>query len=167
MKIVVIGGTGLMGSKIVAKLDERGYEALAASPITGVNTLTGEGLADALAGASAVIDVSNSPSWEDDAVLAFFETATGNLLGAATAAAVGHHVALSVVGSDRLPERYRMDAFFRQVLADRDDPREVVADEHARYFGSELSERSLVPLGEAILGETRYADWHDRARSTR
>lgn len=247
MKIVVIGGTGLIGSKVVAKLGEQGHEAVAAAPNTGVNTLTGEGLADALAGASVVIDVSNSPSWEDDAVMEFFQTSTRNLLAAAAAAGVGHYVALSVVGTERLPdsgylrakaaqeklienssipyslvhatqffefvpgiadgatedgkvriapvlfqpmagddvaqavcrvalgsplnglvevagpEQYRMDEFFRKVLAARNDPREVVTDEHARYFGSELSERSLVPLGDAILGEIRYDDWHGKA----
>jgi uncharacterized protein YbjT (DUF2867 family) len=248
MKIVVIGGSGLIGSKVVAELGERGHEALAASPNTGVNTITGEGVADALAGASAVIDVSNSPSWEDAAVLEFFETATRNLLAAAATTSVGHYVALSVVGADRLPdsgylrakvaqeklienssmpyslvhatqffefvdgiadgategstvhmppvlfqpiasddvadavcrtavgsplngyvevagpEQYRMDEFFRAALAAADDPRHVVTDEHARYFGAELAERSLVPLGAAILGKKKYADWHGQAR---
>ena len=248
MKIVVIGGTGLIGSKLVTNLGEHGYEAVAAAPNTGVNTLTGEGLADALAGASVVVDVSNSPSWEDAAVLEFFRTSTRNLLSAEAVAGVGHHVALSVVGTERLPdsgylrakvaqekliegaaipyslvhatqffefvagiadgatedgkvrmapvlfqpiagddvaqvvgriavgaplngrvelagpEQYRMDEFFRKVLAESNDAREVVTDEHARYFGTELSERSLVPAGEAILGETRYADWHGQAR---
>jgi uncharacterized protein YbjT (DUF2867 family) len=243
MKIVVIGGSGLIGLKVVTHLDEQGHEAVAASPNTGVNTLTGEGLAEVLAAASVAIDVSNSPSFEDTAVLDFFQTSTRNLLAAEAAAGVGHHVALSVVGTERLPdsgylrgklaqerliedssipfslihatqffefargiadaatvdgvvrmppvlfqpvaaddvarlvcrtavgaplngrvelagpEQYRMDEFFRMVLADRQDPREVVTDEHARYFGTELSERSLVPLGEALLGERRYADW--------
>lgn len=249
MKIVVIGGTGLIGSKVVTQLGEQGYAAVAASPDSGVNTLTGEGLADALTGASVVIDVSNSPSWEDAAVLEFFETSTRNQLAAEATAGVRHHVALSIVGTERLPdsgylrakvaqeqlienssipysiihatqffefvagiadgatedgkvrmppvlfqpvagddvarvvartavgsplngrvelagpEPYRMDEFFRETLADLDDPREVVTDEHARYFGTELTERSLVPLGEAVLGETRYADWHGRART--
>jgi uncharacterized protein YbjT (DUF2867 family) len=249
MKIVVIGGTGLIGSKLVTKLGEHGHEAVAASPDTGVNTLTGEGLAEALAGASVVIDVSNSPSWEDAAVLEFFQTSTRNTLAAEATAGVGHHVALSVVGTERLPdsgylrakvaqeklienssipfslvhatqffefvpgiadgateggtvrmphvlfqpiagddvaqvvartavgaplngrveaagpEQYRMDEFFRTALAARNDPREVVTDEHARYFGTELSERSLVPLGDAILGETRYDEWRGQARS--
>src|SRR6266487_1886868 len=101
MKIVVIGGTGLIGSKLVSKLGEHGHEAVAAAPNTGVNALTGEGLADALAGASVVVDVSNSPSWEDAAVLEFFETSTRNLLAAAAEASVGHYVALSVVGAER------------------------------------------------------------------
>src|ERR1700753_3826012 len=98
MKIVVIGGTGLIGSKLVQKLGEQGHEAVAASPNTGVNTLTGEGLADVLDGASAVVDVSNSPSFEDAAVLEFFQTSTRNLLTAEATAGVRHHLALSVVG---------------------------------------------------------------------
>ena len=102
MKIIVIGGTGLIGSKVVTKLRESGFEAVAASPNSGVNTLTGEGLAEVLTGASVVVDVSNSPSFEDAAVLAFFETSTGNLLAAEAAAGVRHHVALSVVGTERL-----------------------------------------------------------------
>jgi uncharacterized protein YbjT (DUF2867 family) len=247
VKIVVIGGTGLIGSKLVTKLGEHGHEMVAASPNTGVNTLTGEGLADALAGASVVIDVSNSPSFDADAVMKFFETSTRNLLAAEAAAGVTHHVALSVVGTERLPEsgyfrakiaqeqliegssipysivhatqffefvasiadaattdgtvrlapvsfqpiagddvalavgrvatgsplngrvevagpeRFRMDEFFRDALAARHDPREVVTDPHARYFGAELSEGSLVPAGNAILAETRYRDWPGRA----
>jgi len=246
MKIVVVGGTGLIGSKVVRMLGERGHEAVAAAPDTGVNTLTGEGLAEALTGASVVVDVSNSPSWEDSAVLQFFETSTRNLLAAAETAGVGHYVALSIVGAERSPdsgylrakvaqekliekspipysivhatqfyefvagiadgategdevhvapvlfqpiaaedvaaevchvalgaplngwvevagpEQYRMDEFFREVL--RADSRTVVTDEHARYFGSELNERSLVPLGDATLGDIKYADWNGEAR---
>lgn len=113
MKIVVIGGTGLIGSKLVNKLREHGHEAVAAAPNTGVNTLTGEGLAQALKGASVVVDVSNSPSWEDAAVLKFFETSTRNLLKYEAAAGVGHHVALSVVGTDRLSE----SGYFRAKIA--------------------------------------------------
>lgn len=219
MKIVVIGGSGLIGSKLVTRLGEHGHEAVPASPSTGVNTLTGEGLAEAFIGASVVIDVSNSPSWEDAAVLKFFETSTRNLLAAEAAAGVGHHVALSVVGTDRLaesgyfrakiaqeelienssipysivhatqffefvksiaaeatdgdtvrlppalvqpiaaddvaeavgrisvgspgngitevagPEQFRLDELIRQGLAVRNDPRTVVTDPHARYFG--------------------------------
>src|SRR5690242_909303 len=101
MKIVVIGGTGLIGSKLVNKLREQGHEAIAASPATGVNTLTGEGLADALKGAAVVVDVSNAPSWEDAAVMKFFETSTRNILAAEAAAGIRHHVALSVVGTER------------------------------------------------------------------
>jgi uncharacterized protein YbjT (DUF2867 family) len=113
MKIVVIGGTGLIGSKLVNKLREQGHEAIAASPNTGVNTLTGDGLAEVLKGASVVVDVSNSPSWEDDAVLKFFETSTRNLLTNEAAAGVGHHVALSVVGTQRLAE----SGYFRAKIA--------------------------------------------------
>jgi uncharacterized protein YbjT (DUF2867 family) len=104
MKLVVIGGTGLIGSKLVTKLRDQGHEAIPASPDTGVNTLTGEGLVDALQGAAVVIDVSNSPSFEDAAVLEFFERSTGNLLEAEATTGVRHHVALSVVGTDRLPD---------------------------------------------------------------
>jgi uncharacterized protein YbjT (DUF2867 family) len=111
MKIVVIGGSGLIGSKVVTKLREQGHEPIAASPDSGVNTLTGEGLAEALDGASVVIDVSNSPSFDDAAVMAFFETSTRNLLRAE--AAVGHHLALSVVGTDRLPT----SGYFRAKVA--------------------------------------------------
>jgi uncharacterized protein YbjT (DUF2867 family) len=113
MKIVVIGGTGLIGSKLVTKLREQGHEALAASPNSGVNTLTGEGLAEVLQGASVVVDVSNSPSFEDAAVLNFFETSTRNLLAAEAAAGVRHHVALSVVGTERLTE----SGYFRAKIA--------------------------------------------------
>ena len=102
MKIVVIGGSGLIGKKVVMNLRQHGHEVVAASPSSGVNTVTGEGLAQALAGAQVVVDVANAPSWEDNAVLAFFETSGRNLLAAEAAAGVGHHVALSVVGTDRL-----------------------------------------------------------------
>src|SRR6267154_4561176 len=104
MKIVVIGGTGLIGSKLVNKLREHGHDAIAASPNSGVNTLTGEGLVEVLKGASVVVDVSNSPSFEDVAVMNFFQTSTRNLLSYEAAAGVGHHVALSIVGSESLPE---------------------------------------------------------------
>src|SRR4051794_9288537 len=102
MKIVVIGGTGLIGKKVVMNLRQHGHDVVAASPSLGVNTVTGEGLAQALAGAQVVVDVANAPSWEDNAVLTFFETSGRNLLAAGAAAGVGHHVALSVVGTDRL-----------------------------------------------------------------
>jgi uncharacterized protein YbjT (DUF2867 family) len=243
MKIVVIGGTGLIGSKVVRRLEAHGHEAVAASPNTGVNTLTGEGLAEVLAGAAVVVDLSNSPSFEDAAVLDFFETSTGNLLEAETSAGVGHHVALSIVGTGRLPDngyfrakiaqerlietsgipfsivhatqffefvpaiadtaavgssvrmppaafqpiagddvadavaraalgdplgghveiagpdRYAMDEFFRQALAAAGDSRPVVTDPHAPYFGSELQDDSLVPVGPAELGRIHYAEW--------
>jgi uncharacterized protein YbjT (DUF2867 family) len=113
MKIVVIGGTGLVGSKLVAKLDEQGEQAVAASPDSGVNTLTGEGLSEVLDGAQVVVDVSNSPDWEDDAVLHFFQTSSRNLLTAEAAAPVGHHVALSVVGTERLAQ----GGYFRAKIA--------------------------------------------------
>src|SRR6201993_4134967 len=116
MKIVVIGGTGLIGSKLVIKLRQQGHEAIAASPNSGVNTVTGEGLAEALKGASVVVDVSNSPSFEDAAVLKFFETSTGNLLTYEAAAGVGHHVALSVVGTERM----LASGYFRAKLAQED-----------------------------------------------
>ncbi|CCE09169.1 conserved hypothetical protein [Bradyrhizobium sp. STM 3843] len=113
MKIVVIGGSGLVGSKLVAALKQQGHDALAASPRTGVNSVTGEGLADALAGAEVVVDVSNAPSWEPAAVLDFFQTSSRNLVAAEAAAGVRHHVALSIVGTDRTPDI----AYFRAKVA--------------------------------------------------
>jgi uncharacterized protein YbjT (DUF2867 family) len=113
MKIVVIGGTGLIGSQLVSKLTEHGHEAVAASPNTGVNTLTGQGLAEVLKGAQVVVDVSNSPSWEEQAVMNFFKTSTNNLLKYGVAAGVGHLIALSVVGTDRLTE----SPYFRAKIA--------------------------------------------------
>src|SRR5215510_549284 len=113
MKIVVIGGSGLIGSKVVQRLSADGHQAVAASPNSGVNSVTGEGLAEVLKGASVVVDVSNSPSWEDAAVLKFFETSTRNLLTYEAAAEVGHHVALSVVGTERLSE----SGYFRAKIA--------------------------------------------------
>lgn len=249
MKIVVIGGTGLIGSKLVAKFGEHGHEAVAAAPKTGVNTLTGEGLAEVLENADVVVDVSNSPSFEDSAVLDFFTTSTRNLLAAEKAAGVGHHVVLSVVGSDRRPDigyfraktaqealvkessvpyslvhatqffefgpsiadgatadgkvhvapvayqpiagdevartvgrtavgaplnglveiagptRYRMDEFFRAALKAWGDPREVVTDPQAQYFGAVPDETTLVPGDGAVLGETTYEDWLRRSGS--
>ena len=113
MKIVVIGGTGLIGSKLVKKLREHGHEALAASPDSGVDTLTGEGLAEALQGAEVVVDVANAPIWEDEAVLDFFQTSSRNIMTAEAAAGVNHHVVLSVVGTDRLPD----SGYFRAKVA--------------------------------------------------
>jgi uncharacterized protein YbjT (DUF2867 family) len=243
MKIVVIGGTGLIGSRLVNKLREHGQEAVPASPNSGVNSVTGEGLAEAMKGASVVVDVSNAPSWEDAAVLNFFETSTRNLLSCEAAAGIGHHVALSVVGSERMlesgyfrakiaqeklikgssipysivratqffefvkgiadfstdgnkvrlpsaliqpmaaddvasavgriamgspvkgtvevggPEKFRLDELVRRGLAAWNDPREVLADPHARYYGVELSERTLLPDRDARLGETRFETW--------
>jgi uncharacterized protein YbjT (DUF2867 family) len=243
MKLVIIGGTGLIGSKLVTGLREHGHEAVPASPDTGVNTLTGEGLAEALQGASVVVDVSNSPSFEDTAVMEFFTTSTRNLLKYAAVAGVRHYVALSVVGTERIPDsgylraknaqetlikgagipysivhatqffefikriadeatdgttvrlphvliqpmaaddvakavgrtavgaplngtvevagpqQFRFDELIRQGLSARNDPREVVVDPHARYFGAELGERSLIPAGDARLGEIRLEEW--------
>src|SRR6476469_4574398 len=113
MKTVVIGGSGLIGSRVVSRLRQDGHEPVASSPATGVNTVTGEGLPEVLRGAQVVVDVSNSPDWEDDAVMHFFETSSRNLLAAEAAAGVGHHVALSVVGTDRLTE----SGYFRAKLA--------------------------------------------------
>jgi uncharacterized protein YbjT (DUF2867 family) len=246
MRIVVIGGTGLVGSKVVAKLRDSGHESVAASLDTGVNTITGEGLAEAMKGASVVVDVSNSPSFDDARVLAFFETSTRNLLVAEAAEGVRHHVALSVVGTDRLsesgymrakmaqeklieqssipysiihatqffefikgiadaatggdvvrlapvliqpmaaedvatavakvaigvpvngmvevagPEQFRLDELVRKYLDARDDPRSVIADPDARYYGAKLEERTLVPDDNATIGEIRFKDWLSR-----
>ncbi len=243
MKLVIVGGTGLIGSKLVASLKAQGHEALPASPDTGVNTLTGAGLADVLRRAAVVVDVSNSPSFEEKAVMDFFTTSTRNILKYAVAAGVRHYVALSVVGTDRIPDspylraksaqetliksggipysivhatqffefvkriadeatvgatvrlppvlfqpmaaddvakavgrvavdtpvngtievagpqQFRFDELIRQGLAAYKDSREVVADPHARYFGAELDERSLVPWGEARLGDIRFDEW--------
>ena len=243
MKIVVIGGTGLIGSNVVERLREHGHEAVPASPRLGINSITGEGLAEAMRGTSVVVDVSNSPSFEPAAVLEFFETSTRNLLAAEAAAGVGHHVALSIVGIDRSPdngyfkaklaqekliesgpipytivratqfmefvdgiadsattgnevhmapvafqpiaaadvasavaraavnaplngrmeiagpERLRFDDVIRTRLTARNDPRQVVVDPQAPYFGSVPGEQSLVPLNGAQLGKIRFEDW--------
>src|SRR3954471_11208337 len=133
MKIVVIGGTGLIGSQVVSNLSEHGHEAIAASPNTGVNTLTGEGLAEVLEGADVVVDVSNSPSFEDAAVLEFFQTSTGNVLAAEKAAGVAHHVALSVVGTQRMADKgyFKAKAVQEQLIADSGIPYSIV---HATQF---------------------------------
>src|SRR6476660_517062 len=133
MKIVVIGGSGFIGSKLVPKLREHGHEAIAASPKSGVNTLTGEGLAEVLEGAAVVVDVSNSPSFEDEAVLEFFRTSTTNLLAAGATAGVGHHVALSVVGTERLSEGgyFRAKIVQEQLIKDSSIPYSIV---HATQF---------------------------------
>jgi uncharacterized protein YbjT (DUF2867 family) len=248
MKIVVIGGTGLIGSKTVTILRKGGQNVVAASPNTGVNTITGEGLKEAMTGAQVVIDLANSPSFEDKAVLEFFETSERNLLPAETAAGVRHHVALSIVGIDRSdngyfrakvaqeiliktsgipytiirstqfleflsaiadssadgnvvrispglfqpvaaddiaavvadvalaaprngiveiagPERAPFNEFVARYLKAVGDPRKVVSDPEARYFGGRVEERSLVPLGEARLGRIGFDEWlrHSRA----
>ena len=243
MKIVVIGGTGLIGSKVVARLAAQGHEVVAASPQTGVNALTGEGLGQALAGAKVVVDVANSPSFADDAVLHFFETSGRNLAVAEKAAGVRHHVALSVVGTDKLaqsgyfrgkiaqealirnagipytivrstqfleflggiaeagadgdairlssasiqpiasddvaeavadqaladpvngivdiagPQRFALSELVQRYLEATDDPRKVVVDAGARYFGAELDDGTLVPEGPARLGKTSFEAW--------
>ena len=249
MKIVVIGGTGLIGSKTVAILRQRGHEVVAASPNTGVNSITGKGLKEAMVGTHVVIDLANSPSFEDKAVLAFFETSGRNVLAAEAAAGVRHHVALSIVGTDRTPENGYFRAkvaqeklieasgipytiirstqfleflgsiaasgadgstvrispgLFQPIAADDvaaiiadvapgaprngiveiagperapfneivarylkaiGDPRAVVSDPEARYFGGRVEERSLVPLGEARLGRIGFDEWLRRSRA--
>jgi uncharacterized protein YbjT (DUF2867 family) len=246
MRIVVIGGTGLIGSKLVSKLRADGHDPLAASPDTGVDIITGKGLAEALQGAEVVVDVSNAPNWDDAAVMSFFQSSARNILAAETAAGVGHHVALSVVGTERLqgsgyfraklaqeealkaapvpcmilratqffefigriadfgtrdgtvvlppvlfqpeaaddvaaaladiaaaapvfdtielggPERLRLDEFVRRFLSAKDDPRRVVTDVHAPYYGIEVDERALIPGDSARIGPTRFADWLGR-----
>ena len=243
MKIVVIGGTGLIGSKLVAKLVARGHEALAASPNSGVNTVTGQGLREALVGASTVVDVSNSPSFEDGPVLEFFTKSTKNLLTEGAVAGLKHYVALSVVGTDRLqdtgyfrakaaqeqmikagsipytivratqffefakgiadsstqgdtvllppiflqplaaddvaqamadavlgppvngtievagPEMFRIDDFVRQGLVARKDPREIVVDANAPYFGGKPDARAYLPGDAPRTGAIRFSDW--------
>ena len=248
MKIVVIGGTGLIGSKVVANLKQKGHEAIAAAPNTGVNTITGEGLREAMAGAQVVIDLANSPSFEDKAVLEFFKTSGRNLLAAEAAAGVRHHVALSIVGTDRSdngyfrakvaqekliktsgipytiirstqfleflgaiaasgadensvrispglfqpiaaddvaaivaevalaaprngiveiagPERAPFNEIIARYLKTVGDPREVVSDPEARYFGGRVEEHSLVPSGEARLGRIGFDEWLRRSRA--
>jgi uncharacterized protein YbjT (DUF2867 family) len=139
IRIVVIGGSGLIGSKLVPKLLEHGYQVVSASPDSGVNTLTGEGLAEALAGAAVVVDVSNSPSFEDAAALKFFEKSTGNLLDAEAAAGVGHHVALSVVGTERLSE--------------------------SGYFGAKIAQKNLIKKSSiqySIVHATQFFEFIKR-----
>jgi uncharacterized protein YbjT (DUF2867 family) len=249
MKIVVIGGTGLIGSKAVAMLRQGGHEIVAASPTTGINSITGEGLTEAMAGAQVVIDLTNSPSFEDRAVLAFFQTSGRNLLAAEAAAGVQHHVALSIVGTDRTPDNGYFRAkvaqeklieaagipytiiratqfleflggiaaasaegtivrlspgLFQPIAADDvaaivaevalavprngiveiagperapfndivarylqavGDPRAVVRDPEARYFGGRVEEHSLVPLGEARLGRISFDEWLRRSQA--
>jgi uncharacterized protein YbjT (DUF2867 family) len=243
MKIVVIGGSGLIGSKLVEKLREDGHDPLAAAPDSGVDTLTGKGLPEALAGAHVVVDVSNAPVYDDEPVLEFFQTSSRNILAAEAAAEVTHHVVLSIVGVDRVPdsgvyraklaqeetvkagstphtivratqffefigriadsntdgetvrlppvlvqpeaaddvaaalaevatsppvngiielagpERFRLDELARRLLSANHDPRRVMADRRARYFGAELDDHSLTPGINPIIAPTRFEDW--------
>jgi NAD(P)-dependent dehydrogenase (short-subunit alcohol dehydrogenase family) len=142
-KVVVIGGTGLIGSKLVATLAEHGHEAIAASRSSGVNTLTGEGLAEVLSGAQVVVDVSDSPSFEDKAVLDFFTTSTGI------------NGTIEIAG----PEQFGLDELIRKGLSFRGDPREVVADPEARYFGALLEERTLLPSADVLTLDPGFEDW--------
>jgi uncharacterized protein YbjT (DUF2867 family) len=157
MKIVVIGGSGLIGSKLVNNLRQRGHEVVAASPSSGVNTITGEGLAGALAGANVVVDVANSPSFEDKAVLEFFETSGRNLLAAESAAGVKHHVALSVVGADRLPDSGYMRAKVAQenLIKDSNIPYTIVrATQFFEFVGGivqSATEGGTVRLSPALM----------------
>jgi uncharacterized protein YbjT (DUF2867 family) len=157
MKIVVIGGTGLIGSKLVACLNEEDHEAVPASPDSGVNTLTGEGLAEVLEGASVVVDVSNSPSFEDQAVMDFFTTSTTNLLAAETEAGVRHHVALSVVGTDRLTESgyFRAKIAQEKLIEDATIPYTIVHATQFFEFGKSLADQATegdtVRLADALI----------------
>lgn len=247
MKIVVIGGTGLIGTKVVANLRKKDHDAIAAAISTGVNTVTGEGLATALAGAQVAVDVANAPSFADDDVMAFFKNSGRNLIRAERAAGIGHHVALSVVGADRAPEsgylraklaqeglieasgipytivrstqffefidsivaaatregqvrvspayvqpvaaddvaelvatvaamapingtielagpeRFSLDELVRRYLQDKRDPRPVVADVHARYFGVEINDKTLTPGDNPRIGATSFETWFRRS----
>ncbi len=156
MKIVVIGGTGLIGSKVVAKLAEHGHQAIAASPASGVDTLTGAGLDAVLIGARVVVDVSNSPSFEDGPASDFFTTGTRNLLTAAQKAGVSHYVALSVVGTDRM---LASGCFRAKAAQEENDTRRVLADPRARYFGVLLDDQTLLPASTATVFPTRFAEW--------
>jgi uncharacterized protein YbjT (DUF2867 family) len=146
MTIVVIGGSGRIGSKLFESLRGEGHDVIAASPATGVNAITGEGLAAALKRASVVVDVSNAPSLEDGAVMEFFKASGRNLLAAEAAAGIG-------------PEAAPLDQFARRLLTAAGDTRRVIADGHARYFGAELNDQSLTPGESPVLGATRFEDW--------
>src|SRR5262245_42950750 len=169
MKIVVIGGTGLIGSKTVPMLRQGGHEVIAASPQTGVNTLTGEGLTEAVAGTQVVVDLANSPSFEDKAVLAFFETSGRHLLAADDVAAIVAEVALAAPRSGIVeiagPERAPFNDIVARSLKAVGDPRAVVRDPGARYWGGWVEERSLVPLGDARLGRIGLDAWLRRSQA--
>ena len=164
MKIAVIGGTGLIGSKLVAKLREAGHEPIAASPDTGVDTLTGEGLADALEGAQVVVDVSNAPAWDDAAVMDFFQTSSHNILAAETAAGVSHHVALSVVGTDRL--RTAATSVRSSPRKRRSRPRPSPTRSSARRSSSSSSDASLTRAPTAIRFVCRPCSFSPRRPMT-
>ncbi|WP_232667716.1 SDR family oxidoreductase [Pseudonocardia sp. TRM90224] len=153
MKVVVLGGTGLIGSKLVARLGEHGHEAVPAAPNTGVNTLTGEGLAEVLAGADVVVDVTNAPSWEDDAVLNFFRTSTTNLLDHSAKAGVGHYVALSVVGTDRLAESgyFRAKIAQEKLIRESGQPYSIVHATQFFEFVTGLADISMAEDGTVHL----------------
>jgi len=167
MKFVIIGGSGLIGSKVVARLREQGHEAVPASPDSGVNTLTGEGLADVLTGAAVVVDVSNSPSFEDAAVLKFFQTSTSNLLAAEAAAGVGHHVALSVVGSDRAPGSGYLRAKIAQekLISDSSIPYSIVRAtqffEFLKRIADEATDGNTVRIAPVLFQPMAAADVAD------
>lgn len=158
MKVVVIGGTGLIGSKLVTKLGEHGHEAVPAAPNTGVNTLTGEGLAEALDGAAVVVDVSNSPSWADDAVMDFFRTSTTNLLEYSTKAGVGHYVALSVVGTDRLGESgyFRAKIAQEQLIREAGRPYSIVRATQFFEFVKGIADLKVDDDGKVHLPPVRF-----------
>ena len=168
MKIVVIGGTGLIGSKVVSKLSERGYDVIAASPNSGVNTLTGEGLAEALEGASVVVDVSNSPSFEDAPVMEFFKTSTGNLVSYEAAAGVRHHVALSIVGCERLPDSGYMRAKVAQekLIRESSIPYSIVRAtqffEFVNRIADSATEGNTVRLPLMLLVRSQEWPWDHR-----
>src|SRR5512133_1996956 len=159
MKIVVVGGSGRIGARLVTMLARDDHEVMAASRRSGVDPVTGEGLAGALSGASVVVDVTDSTSSEDAAVMNFFTTSTQNLLGCEAAVGVGHHVVLSVVGTERLVQSGYFRAKFAQEKLIKDSP-------HARHFGAELNERSLIPGDEAELGEIRFDEWLGRTAAS-
>src|SRR5437773_2564983 len=166
MKIVVLGGTGLIGSKVVNLLRARGNEVVAASPSQGINSITGEGLTEALTGAQVVVDVTNSPSFEDKAVLEFFETSTRTVLAAnlaKIAVAKPLNGTIEIAGPDAVP----FDELVREYLVAHHDPRSVATDEQARYFGTMLEERSLVPGENALLGSCHFANWLSRTAAQR
>ncbi|WP_127792508.1 SDR family oxidoreductase [Agromyces sp. LHK192] len=168
MKIVVIGGTGLIGSRVVSQLEAHGHEAIAASPNTGVDTLTGAGIAEALAGADVVVDVSNSPSFADDDVLAFFTTSTNTLLAAEREAGVGHHVALSIVGADRLPDSGYLRAKVAQerLIVDSGQPYSIVRATQFYEFGSRIADAATtdgtVRVSTGLMQPIAAADVSDQ-----